>query len=767
MKDRNFPYPERERDQEMTVKPWWLVPFALFLCVLIVGPAFGQEESLYKITILGNVKVEEGVIRGAIRSRLGHPLSLEQVQSDLRAIFALGYFTDVQVDIQSAPEGKELIFIVVEKPSVKEVVITGNKKVKLDDIKEKATLAPRSILNLEKIRENAEQIRKVYFSKGYYGVKVTHKIDTLETNEAIVTFEIEEGTKGDVRKIIFKGNERIKSSDLKKVMTTKEWNILSFLTKSGILDEDALKNDMQLLTAYYFEKGFLDAKISEPKIDLSDPKRIRIDIEISEGPQYRFGNIDLKGDVLTSKEDLFKVVTIKRNEIFSNSALRRDVGALNAAFADRGYAFVEVSPETAVDHPNLLVHVTFTIDKKKQVSFERIQIVGNTKSRDKVVRRELQVAEGELYSVTGLGLSRDRLKRTGYFKDVEFATSRGSTDDRINLNVKVEEAQTGTLSFGVGYSSLYQAMITAQIADRNLFGLGYTASLRANIGGEANDFRLSFTDPYFLGYSYSAGFDAYMEHVEYFDDYDYDVKGFDIRVGKELTPIWRLDGMYKLEEIDIYNVALTAPRDIKDQRGKATTSAISVGLSVDTRNDYFAPTRGQKSSVTLMDAGGILGGDNYFVKGYADSSWYFPLIWNLVLNLRAKLAMIEPYGGKEVPVYEKFYVGGIATLRGFEYGMAGPVDRNGDPLGANKMAVFSTEILFPLATELGLRGAVFCDVGKGFDDFGDFLPVRIGAGPGIRWFSPFGPIRIDLGFNLSPKEGEKNQVLEFSMGTVY
>jgi outer membrane protein insertion porin family len=310
-------------------------------------------------------------------------------------------------------------------------------------------------------------------------------------------------------------------------------------------------------------------------------------------------------------------------------------------------------------------------------------------------------------------------------------------------------------------------MISASISDRNLFGLGYIASLRANLGGEASDGKLSFTDPYFLGYPYSAGFDAYLENVEYFSEYKYNVRGFDIRVGKELSPLWRLDSMYKLEKIDIYDVTLGAPRSIKDQRGKATTSAISVGLSVDTRNDYFAPTRGQRSSVTLMDAGGILGGDNYFVKGFGESNWFFPLIWNLVLNLRGKLGMIEPYGGTEVPVYEKFYVGGIATIRGFEYGMAGPVDRNGDPLGANKMAIFTTEILFPLATELGLRGAVFCDVGKGFDKFDDFLPIKIGAGPGIRWFSPFGPLRIDLGFNLNPKNGEKSQVIEFSAGTVY
>jgi outer membrane protein insertion porin family len=310
-------------------------------------------------------------------------------------------------------------------------------------------------------------------------------------------------------------------------------------------------------------------------------------------------------------------------------------------------------------------------------------------------------------------------------------------------------------------------MISASISDRNLFGLGYIASLRANLGGEASDGKFSFTDPYFLGYPYSAGFDAYLENVEYFDTYKYKIKGFDVRVGKELNPLWRLDAMYKLENVDIYDVTKDASRSVKDQEGKATTSAISLSLSVDTRNDYFAPTRGQRTSVTLTDAGGILGGDNYFVKGYAETNWYFPMILNTVLNLRTKLGIIEPYGGKEVPVYEKFYAGGIATIRGFEYGMAGPLDEFGEPLGANKLVVFTTEILFPLATELGLRGAVFCDVGKGFDNFGDFLPVKIGAGPGIRWFSPFGPLRIDLGFNLNPKKGEKSQVIEFSVGTVY
>ncbi len=301
----------------------------LLILFFFAGICDGEEDVIYKITILGNVKIEEGVIRGAVKSREGGPFSNEQVREDLRSIFGLGYFTDVQVDIKSTPKGKEIIYIVAEKPSIKEVLILGNDKVKLDDIKEKVTLTPRSILNLEKVLENAEQIRKLYFSKGYYGVRVEHQVDSLETNEAVVTFRITEGPKGRIKKIVLKGNLKIKSSDLKKVMTTKQWSLFSFITKTGVLDEDVLKNDTQLLTAYYYEHGYLDAKISEPKIDLRDPKRIRIEIEIEEGPQYRLGTIDFKGDVLTTKEDLFKDLKLKRNDIYRNSAVREQIRILH------------------------------------------------------------------------------------------------------------------------------------------------------------------------------------------------------------------------------------------------------------------------------------------------------------------------------------------------------------------------------------------------------------------------------------------------------
>jgi outer membrane protein insertion porin family len=358
------------------------------------------------------------------------------------------------------------------------------------------------------------------------------------------------------------------------------------------------------------------------------------------------------------------------------------------------------------------------------------------------------------------------LKRTGFFKEVELTTSRGSTEDKTNLEVKVEEAPTGALSFGIGYSSIENVIGSASISDRNLFGLGYYGVLKFKLGSETLDVRTSFTDPYFLGYNFAAGIDLYHENRE-FDTYSYRISGGDLRFGKEFTDTLRMDIIYKLEKINVYDLTTDASRYVKEQEGKKLTSALSLGFSIDTRNDYYNPTKGARHNLTLQNAGGILGGDNYFVRGMADTSWYFPLPLNTVLNLRAKAGIIEPYGGRKVPIYEKYFVGGLGTVRGFEYGMAGPFDSNKEPLGSEKMVVFTSELTFPIAKELGLRGAIFWDVGKGFDNFKDITPLKTGVGAGIRWFSPFGPLHLDLGINPNPKPGEKRKVFDFMVGTVY
>ncbi|MCJ7704153.1 MAG: BamA/TamA family outer membrane protein, partial [Desulfobacterales bacterium] len=260
--------------------------------------------------------------------------------------------------------------------------------------------------------------------------------------------------------------------------------------------------------------------------------------------------------------------------------------------------------------------------------------------------------------------------------------------------------------------------------------------------------------------------DLYNENRE-FDTYSYKILGGNLRFGKELTETLRADALYKLEKIKVSDVSLDAYRYIKEQEGEKVTSALSFSLSMDTRNDYYNPTKGARHSISPQNAGGILGGDNYFVKVVAETSWFFPLPLKTVLNLRGKVGFVEPYGGREVPIYEKLYVGGLQTVRGFEYGMAGPHDINDEPLGANKMVSFQSELIFPLSSEIGLKAAIFWDVGKGFDRFSDITPLKMGAGAGIRWFSPFGPIHIDLGFNLNPKPGEKTKVFDFTAGTVY
>jgi len=418
------------------------------------------------------------------------------------------------------------------------------------------------------------------------------------------------------------------------------------------------------------------------------------------------------------------------------------------------------------------------------------------------------VAEGELYSATNMNKSRDRLKRTGYFKEVELTTSRGSTDEKINLEIKTEEAPTGAISFGIGYSTLESVVGSASISEHNLFGLGYQASLKFSMGPETQNFRLGLTDPYFLGYPYSAGIDFYHEKVEYFDTYKYKITGGDVRFGKELTDILRMDLVYKYEIVDVYDVKPTASFYIQDQNGRTNTSAIAISPSIDTRDDYFNPKRGAKHTVLIQNAGGPLGGDNYFVKVAGQTSWFFPLPLNMTLNLRGQLGAIFPYGGtvtqtitqfnpftgtletavterNRVPISEKFFLGGMNTVRGFEYGMAGPVDVNHEPIGSRYIAAVNTEVIFTLSREIGLKGAVFFDAGYawGVDRPNVLNPtpgtalltkvftrgIALGAGPGIRWFSPFGPIHIDIGFNLMPKKGrgEKGHVIEFTGGSVY
>ena len=738
----------------------------ILLCLILTGRCFGEDEKIVKITILGNQKVAEDVIRSHIKSRESEPLSIPQLRRDLKSIYETGLFTDIIIDLRDMEGGKEVIFVVVEKPSIRDILISGNVKIEASKIREKIDIKPGAILNMEKLKETADSIEELYSSKAYYRAEVNRRVHYLDENQVDVEFIIEEGKKGYVKKVRFHGNKHFWARKLRKRMRTKKKGWFWYITKRGVMDEDLLNADIQSLQALYFDDGYIQVKIDKPKITISeDGKSIYIDITIQEGEQFKVGEIAFRGDILTTPEDLRKRLTLKKGKIYSTSVLQRDILRITDVYADKGYAFVDIAPLTSVDSEKRFVDLTFDIRKGEKAYFEQINISGNTKTRDKVIRRELKVGEGDLFSATALKRGRQKLKTTGYFKEVDFTTSKGSSPENINVDIKVEEAPTGSVSFGAGFSTLEGIVGMAQVSEKNLLGLGYKASLSAALGTETQRFKLGFTDPWLLGFPLSAGFNVYYDELEYFDTYDSKVAGADVQFGKYLTDYISVSLVGRAERVEIFNVSEFASLYVKEQEGIRDTISLSLGFARDTRDDYYAPTKGSRHSLTMENAGWILGGDNTFFKAIGDTDWYFPLPLKTVLHLRGRAGFVEGYDGKDVPIYERFYIGGINTIRGFEYGEAGPEDEFGQIIGAERMVIFNAELIFPLSRELGLRAAVFYDGGGGWNQ--KFDKWRHSVGVGIRWLSPAGPIRIDWGYNLNLQDDERRSVWDFTVGTQF
>lgn len=738
----------------------------VLLYLILTGPCFGENEKIVKITILGNEKVAEDVIRSNIKSKKNEPLSIPQIRKDLKSIYEMDFFTDVIIDLRDAEGGKEVIFIVVEKPSIRNILISGNVKIEASKIREEIDIATGAILNMEKLKQTADNIRKFYSSKAYYRAEVDYRPNYLDGNQVDIEFIIKEGKKGYIKKVRFQGNKRFSTRKLRKYMKVKKKGWFWWLFKRGVLDEDILNVDLHNLRAFYFDHGYIEVEIDEPEITITKGgKWIYIDITIHEGERFKVGEIDFKGDILTTRKDLFKQLSLKKGKVYRISVVQKDIRRITNFYGDKGYAYADIVPLTSVDSEKRLVHITFDIRKGKEVYFERISISGNTKTRDKVIRRELKVGEGDLYNATAIKRGRRKLKTTGYFKETEFTTSKGTSDDKINLDIKVEEAPTGAISFGAGFSTLEGLLGTATVSERNLFGLGYKTNLTATLGGETERFRFGFADPWLLGTATTAGFNVYSEESEVFDPYSTEIVGADITLGRYLTEYIAASLSGRAERVKIFDVSPDASDFIKEEEGTKDTHSLTLGLARDTRNDFYNPSKGSKHTLSLENAGGILGGDNTFYKGIGDTNWYFPLPLDTVLHLRGRAGIVEGYDGKDVPIYERFYVGGINTIRGFEYGEAGPEDETGEVIGGEKMVVFNSEFIFPLSKEIGLRGAIFYDGGAGWDE--KFDKWRHAVGVGIRWFSPIGPIRIDWGYNLDPQDDERQSVWDFSAGTQF
>ncbi len=722
----------------------------------------GAGQMIARVDFKGNRKIEGSAISQVIKSVKGAIFSEADLSADIKSIYKMGYFSNVEVEGVDGPEGKILTFTVQEKPLIAEIKITGNKAINTDDILAVLTIKARQTLNPDKIKGDLHKVKELYDSKGFYNAEISDSVEKEGEKDARVIITIVENAKLLINTITFEGNDVYPAKEIRKLMTTTEWTVFHFLSDSGVLKNETLKQDTDKIAAFYLNNGFINVHVGEPQIT-HDKKWIYVKIPITEGKQYRVGTIDIAGDTLkTSRNDLTAKLTIGKKPFYNREAVMKDVDYLTQVCNDEGFAYADVVPRTIPNDKDQTVNVAYQIAKGKQVYFNRITISGNTKTRDKVIRRQLAVVEGDLYSRTKLKQSYMELNRLRYFEEVDFQTQKGSDETLTDVMIHVKEKPTGMLSVGAGYSAVQNAMLMAQISQQNLFGRGQTLALKASLSSTVAAYEFSFVEPWLFDMPLWSKFDLWNSATRY-DTYDVNSSGFGVTFG---YPIWeRISGYlgYRLSMDDVVNITDTASASIKAQEGKRTLSSLIATLTRDTTDDYMFPSTGSRSSGTINYTGGILQGSADFIKYELSSSQFFPLPLDTVFGIRERGGYLQNTGNAPIPVYQRFYLGGINSLRGLRY--VGPTDPvTGDVTGGTTMLNFNAEYVFPLIKNAGMKGVIFYDTGNAWDSGYHLDDLRKTTGAGVRWYSPIGPLRLEWGYVLDPKNNEPTSRWEFSMG---
>ncbi len=723
----------------------------------------GLIQKVAKIEIKGNRKIEAQVIIQQIKTKAGKPFVEADITSDIKTIFKMGFFQDVSVDVTETPAGKAVTFIVQEKGLISEIRIEGNKGLDKDTITDVLTIKTRQSLNQEKIKSDIEKIKALYDSKGYYNAEITDRVEKEGEKDFRIIIDVKENDRLYVKSITFEGSETFTAKELKNMMTSSEYVFWHVMSDSDVLKRDQLKQDIGKLTSYYFNNGFINVQISEPEIT-HDKKWIYVKIKIAEGKRYKVGKVEISGDLLKKpREELLKTLKTKEGSNYDREAVLRDIDLLTSACNDEGHANADVTPKIDTREKEQLVNVDYSIKMGELVFFNRITVTGNTVTRDKVIRRQLEVIEGDLYSSSKLKTSYSNLNRLRYFEEVDFQTEKGPDKSLMDVNIRVKEKNTGMFMIGAGYSAVDQAIIMAQITQQNFLGRGQILSLRASLGSTTNNYELSFTEPWLFDIPLWFKYDVWKYKKDY-DSYTWDSRGTGFTVA---YPIWeKINGSigYKITADDIQDINLsTAPLYIVAQGGQTTTSAVTVGLGLDTTDDTMFPTRGLRANVFIEEAGGPLGGDNNFTKSGASAAIFYPLPLQMVFGARSRIGFIQAHEGKNVPIFERYVLGGLSTIRGLQYlGISG--SGTSDALGGTTMMVFNLEVVFPLIKDAGMKGVVFYDTGNTWNGGYHFNDLRQTAGFGIRWYSPIGPLRLEYGYVLDRKENESAGRFEFSIG---
>jgi len=774
--------------------PKILAAFVLILSLQLVnsGSARAEGEKIAEIAVSGNRRIETAAILGAVKLKAGDTLFSDKTDADLRAIYKLGHFQDVRVTVRESDKGAVLTYVVVEKPVVRDIKFEGNKELSSDKLtKDALEIRRNTILSTKDLNRSVAKIKKMYGDEGYYLVEVTPLVDRKSATDMVITFKIDEGKKILIRSINFDGNSAFSAGKLRGVMETKEKWFLSWLTGAGTYKEEVLKNDALILADHYMNNGYINVKVGEPAVRLTDARdALEVSIGITEGEQYRIGDISFKGDMLEPASVLRSKLKAEQGSIFSRAVMRTDIGTLTDVYGDKGYAFANVNPQTKTDAAKKTVDVIFDMEKGELVYIDRIAISGNPKTRDKVVRREMRVTEGETFSATGMKRSKQNLMNTGYFEEANISTVKGSASNKLGVNVEVKEKPTGTFSIGGGYSSLDGFIGQGSVQQANFLGLGLKANLAGSIGGKSQTYSVGLNDPYFMDTKWYLGADIYRSEREYID-YSRRLTGGDIKTGYPLSDFVNLFFMYKYEIKELYNPqpAYKASNGNDPDNfplGTSSTSAILGSISHNNTDYRLDPSTGMINSLSAEYAG--LGGSNKYARYLTDHTFFYPLYKKLIISTKLSLGYIQSVG-KPIPIDEKFYLGGIFSLRGYKARTVSPTDMRSLTssavpsaelvyLGGDKQYFGNVEITYPLLADVGVKAVAFFDYGNSFTDMSKAFATNpdknsssllFSYGGGIRWASPIGPLRLEYGIPLKTRSGidSKSGRFEFSIGTMF
>ncbi|MBI3087413.1 MAG: outer membrane protein assembly factor BamA [Candidatus Omnitrophica bacterium] len=752
---------------------------------LLSSQAAAQEPfRVLEVEVRGTQAIAKETCIAQMQTRPGMPY-LEQVASeDIRRLYALGYFTDVRMETEPAPGGVKVVVTVKEKPSIKAVEIEGNRRLPTKRIRELLGVKPGQLHDPRKLKEGIEQVKAQYRRRGYSQVEMasTDAVDEA-ANAATVHLVVDEGPRMRIRKILVEGNLAFPDQKIRSAIKTKRKHWFS----SGVYDEQVLEEDLDRIRAFYRKQGYQDVAVAHEVLAGPAGDWLYLHLTITEGLQHRVGQVAIAGTVLFPEHELRQLLTLKPGSVYNLEALQDDLRAVKQYYGDRGYINAEVTPESQLDAAAKRVDLTLRIVEHELAYVNRVEVRGNLRTKDVVVRRELRVYPGQPFDGAKIRRSIERLYNLGLFEEVSVDTQPTETPNHEDLIVEVKEAKTGSFSFGGGLSSIDRLIGMVELEQRNFdimnfprfTGAGQDMVFRIEVGSVRRNFDLSFTEPWIFGHPLSFGVDGYsrtrLRSRNLGLGYEEEKRGGGIRLGKEFTDTLRLDSAYQLFRTEISDIVEEASADLKAEQGRIDVSVAGTMLSWDARDNRFDPSQGGLVFVGGDLAGGLLAGDRDFFRLQGGASHYLPHFKRFVFESRIRSGIVSEYSNTaEVPIFERFFAGGSNTIRGFEERRVGPRDpASNDPIGGEASLIAALEeVMTIVKDERGkaiVKGSVFLDAGNVWRRIDEYASsVEVGTGVGVRVNTPIGPLRLDLGFPVTRLGNEKRKPrLHFNLSRAF